>query len=129
MANLRDSNLSGSNLSGRRADMFIDLEDDPREDCPTLGDERTTLVEVLREEGLAGATVLKGIAGFGHDRNIHTINIEVAAFGLPLIIEVVDTEEHINRVLPKIEALMEGGVIMLERAHVIRYAKRPSTAS
>ena len=48
MANLRDSNLSGSNLSGRRADMFIDLKDDPREDCPTLGDERTTLVETLR---------------------------------------------------------------------------------
>ncbi len=46
--NRRDSNLSGSNLSGRRADMFIDLKDDPREDSPTLGDERTTLVEVLR---------------------------------------------------------------------------------
>jgi len=81
------------------------------------------LVEVLREEGMAGATVLKGIGGFGHDRDIHTINIEVAAFGLPLVIEVVDTQEHINRVLPKLEALMEGGVIMLERAHVIRYAK------
>src|SRR5205809_3694819 len=48
MPNLRDANLSGSNLSGRRADMCIDLKDDPREDCPTLGDERTTLVEVLR---------------------------------------------------------------------------------
>jgi hypothetical protein len=48
MPNLRDSDLSGSNLSGRRADMFIDLKDDPREDRPTLGDERTTLVEALR---------------------------------------------------------------------------------
>ena len=48
MPNFRDANLSGSNLSGRRADMFIDLKDDPREDCPTLGDERTTLVEALR---------------------------------------------------------------------------------
>lgn len=48
MAYLRDSNLSGSNLSGRRADMFIDLKDDPREDRPMLGDERTMLVEVLR---------------------------------------------------------------------------------
>jgi len=86
------------------------------------------LVEVLREERLAGATVLKGMAGFGHDREIHTMNIEVAAFGLPLIIEVVDTEEHINRVLPKIEALMKGGVITTERAHVIRYANRPSAS-
>ncbi len=48
MPNLRDANLTGSNLSGRRADMFIDLKDDPREDCPTLGDERATLVEALR---------------------------------------------------------------------------------
>ena len=48
MPNLRDANLSGSNLSGRRADMFIDLKDDPREDAPMLGDERTTLVEGLR---------------------------------------------------------------------------------
>src|SRR5215470_17632915 len=86
------------------------------------------LVETLREEGMAGATVLSGIAGFGHDRDIHTINIEIAAFGLPLIIEVVDTEEHINRVLPKVEALMEGGVITTERAHVIRYANRPSAS-
>lgn len=81
------------------------------------------LVEILREEGMAGTTVLKGIAGFGHDRDIHTINIEVAAYGLPIVIEVVDTPERINRVLPKLEALMEGGVIMQERAHVIRYAK------
>ncbi|HEV8584921.1 MAG TPA: DUF190 domain-containing protein [Methylomirabilota bacterium] len=81
------------------------------------------LVDVLREEGMAGATVLKGNAGFGHDRNVHTVAIEVAAVGLPVVIEVVDTEEHIDRVLPKLEALMEGGVIMLERAHVIRYAK------
>jgi PII-like signaling protein len=87
------------------------------------------LVDLLRQEGMAGATVLKGIAGFGHDREIHTMAIEVAAFGLPMVIEVVDTEEHINRVLPKVEALMEGGVIMMERAHVIRYSKGPSTPS
>ncbi len=48
MANHRDSNLSGDNLSCRRADMFIDLKDDPREDRPGLGDELTTLVETVR---------------------------------------------------------------------------------
>ena len=80
------------------------------------------LVELLRAEGLAGTTVLKGMAGFGHDRQIHTIDIEVAALGLPVVIEVVDTPEHIEHVLPKLEALMEGGVIMQERAHVIRYS-------
>ena len=81
-----------------------------------------TLLEVLRREGMAGATVLKGIAGFGHDRAVHTIDVEVAAVGLPLVIEVVDTQEHIDRLLPKLEALMAGVVVTQERAHVIRYA-------
>lgn len=87
------------------------------------------LLEVLREEGMAGATVFKGVAGFGHDRSMHTIDIEVASFDLPLVIEVVDTQQQIDRVLPKVEALMEGGVIMMERAHVIRYAKSGSPSS
>jgi uncharacterized protein len=85
------------------------------------------LVEVLRTEGLAGATVVKGIAGFGHDRHIHTMAIEVVADGLPIVLEVVDTQEHVDRVLPKLDALMAGGLIMLERAHVIRYAKPTPT--
>lgn len=80
------------------------------------------LLDLLREEGLAGATLLMGIAGSGHDHHIHTINIEAAAQGLPIVIEVVDTPDHVERVLPKVEALMVGGLIMIERAHVIRYA-------
>jgi len=79
------------------------------------------ILELLRKEGVAGTTVLKGIAGFGHDRDIHTIDIEVASLGLPLVIEVVDTPEHVERVLGKLEPLLAGAVVMLERAHVIRY--------
>jgi hypothetical protein len=88
------------------------------------------LLEMLRAEGLAGATVLKGVAGFGHDRHVHTFMIEVAAGELPIVLEVVDTQERIDRVLPKVDALMgDGGVVMTERAHVIRYAQnRPSSA-
>jgi PII-like signaling protein len=83
------------------------------------------LLEVLRNEGLAGTTVLKGIAGFGHDHHIHSVMIEVAAQGLPIVLEVVDTQERIDRVLPKIDALMgNGGVVMTERARVIRYAQK-----
>ncbi|MBI3629923.1 MAG: DUF190 domain-containing protein [Candidatus Rokubacteria bacterium] len=63
------------------------------------------MVDVLRTEGIAGATVLKGIAGFGHDRDVHTIALEVAAQGLRVVVEVVDTPERIDRVLPKLEAL------------------------
>ena len=60
------------------------------------------IVEVLRGDGLAGATVLKGIAGFGHDRRVHTAAIEVVAEGLPIVVEVVDTRGRIDRVLPKL---------------------------
>ncbi len=81
------------------------------------------LVEVLREEGMAGATVLKGIGGFGHDRDIHTINIEVAAFGLPLVIEVVDTQEHIDAVLIEVDRMMSGGLITIEKVRVVHYER------
>ena len=87
------------------------------------------LLELLRDEGLAGATVLKGVAGFGHDREIHTRAIEVAAQRLPVVLEVVDTQERIEGVLPRIEALMVAGVIAIERAHVIRYATGSEGAS
>ncbi len=86
------------------------------------------LVERLRKDGFAGATVLRGLAGFGARSVVHTTHLLELSQDLPLVIEVVDTEEHINRVLPKIEALMKGGVIMTERAHVIRYANRPSAS-
>jgi uncharacterized protein len=88
-----------------------------------------TLLELLRAEGMAGTTVIKGMAGFGHDRTVHTVALEVSATDLPLVIEVVDTQQHIDRVLPKLEALMDGGVIMLERAHVIRYARSEPASS
>jgi PII-like signaling protein len=81
------------------------------------------ILEILRADGLAGTTVLKGVAGFGHDRHVHTTALEVAAEGLPVVMEVVDTQERVDAVLPRIEALMEGGVIFMERAHVVRYAK------
>jgi PII-like signaling protein len=82
------------------------------------------ILAVLRAQGLAGTTVLKGVAGFGHDRAVHTAALEVMAQDLPIVLEVVDTEERIDRVLPELAALMDGGgVITLERAHVIRYAR------
>src|SRR6266849_10780144 len=87
------------------------------------------ILELLRQEGMAGTTVLKGIAGFGHGRHVHTSVIEAVSTDLPLVIEVVDTQEHVDRVLPKLAPLMEGGVIMLERAHVIRYVKSDPPSS
>jgi PII-like signaling protein len=87
-----------------------------------------TILEVLRREGMAGTTVIKGIAGFGHDRSVHTIAIEAASTDLPLVIEVVDTQEHVDRALARLQPWLEGVVITLERARVIRYARSQSTA-
>jgi len=79
------------------------------------------LLELLRAEGLAGATVLKGCAGYGHDGVIHTANIEYLSADLPVVIETVDTLQHVEQLLRKIDALMTGGLVMTERAHVVRY--------
>lgn len=95
---------------------------------PKAGDSRRlvrAILELLRADGLAGASVLKGIAGFGHDRQLHTIDVEVAARDLPVVIEVVDTLERVESVVPKLEALMAGGLVTVERAHVIRYSGSP----
>jgi PII-like signaling protein len=86
------------------------------------------ILDMLRAEGLAGATVLKGVAGYGHDSAIHTLAIEVAAQGLPIVVEVVDTPERVDAVLQKLDGLMAGGVVTVERAQVIRYiATAPSS--
>ncbi len=109
-------------IEGEQVLLRIILSEDQTHGWKSL---HLALLELLRSEGLAGTTVFKGVAGFGHDRAVHTTAIEVAAQGLPVVLEVVDTQEHIDRVLPKLDALMVGGVIMMERAHVIRYAQAP----
>ena len=79
------------------------------------------LVELFRRNGLAGATVLKGVAGFGARSLVHTASLLRLSTDLPLIIEVVDSQEHLDRVLPAIDAMMGGGLVTMEKVRVIRY--------
>ncbi len=83
------------------------------------------IVHQARAEGLAGATVWRGVEGFGAASRIHTAKILRLSEDLPILIEIVDSEENIRRFLPTIEALIEaaggGGLITLERAEIIRY--------
>lgn len=79
------------------------------------------LVERLREKGLAGATVLRGVAGFGASSTVHTEKILRLSLDLPIIVEVVETEEAIQAVLPDLDDMIGGGLITLERARVIMY--------
>lgn len=79
------------------------------------------LLELLRARGLAGATVVKGVAGFGANSVIHTSSILRLSEDLPLVIEVVDTEQHLEAVLPEIDRLMKGGLVTMETVRVRRY--------
>ncbi len=79
------------------------------------------LLERLRAKGLAGATVLRGVAGFGASSVVHTDKVLRLSLDLPLIIEVVETEEAIQAILPDLDEMIGGGLITLERARVILY--------
>jgi hypothetical protein len=79
------------------------------------------LVEMLRKEGFAGATVLRGICGFGAHSVYHSQKLLDLSSDLPMIIEAVESEEKVNSVMPRIDAMMSGGMITMEKVKVIRY--------
>src|SRR5512142_1948270 len=83
------------------------------------------IVMKAREMQMAGATVLRGPMGFGHSSRLHTAKILRLSEDLPLVIEMVDTEEKIRTFLEEVESMIErsgsGGLITMERAEVVRY--------
>ena len=79
------------------------------------------LVERLRREGFAGATVLRGLGGFGARSVIHTTHLLALSQDLPLVIEVVDTEEHVSRLEPILDEMVADGLVTLEKVRVLRY--------
>ena len=84
------------------------------------------LLDLFRSRGLAGATVLRGVAGFGADSVVHTANILRLSAGLPLVIEVIDSQEHLDSVLPDVDKMMRGGLITMEKVRVLKYDRTPS---
>jgi len=79
------------------------------------------IVLLAKEKKMAGATVIKGCMGFGRKSHMHTAKILRLSEDLPLIIEMVDSEEKINAFLPHLDEMVKEGLITLERAHVIMY--------
>jgi len=79
------------------------------------------IVESLRREGVAGATVLRGIEGYGASSHLHTSRILRLSEDLPVVIEVVDTEDNIDRVLPMMDSMVGDGMMTIEKVHVITY--------
>ena len=79
------------------------------------------IVLKARELHLAGATVLRGPMGFGKSSRLHTSKILRLSMDLPLVIEIVDTEDKINSFLPILDQMMKGGLVTLEKVRVIHY--------
>jgi len=81
----------------------------------------SALLELFRSKGLAGATVLYGVAGFGATSVMHEFHLLRLSQDLPLVIEVVDTQEHIDSVLSEVDRMMSGGLVTMEKVRVIYY--------
>lgn len=84
------------------------------------------LLERLRREGFAGATVIHGIAGFGANSVIHTASLVELSSDLPVLIEVVDDQAHVDKLLPILDEMVTGGALVtVERVRVVKYAAGP----
>ncbi len=79
------------------------------------------IVRAAREAGLAGASVLRGLAGFGAHSRLHTAKILRLSQDLPVVIEIVDKEERIQAFLPVLDGMVDEGLITVEKVHIIAY--------
>lgn len=84
------------------------------------------LVEFFKAEGFSGATVLKGAMGFGAQSKVHSDHLLRLSSDLPVVVEVVESQEKVDAVLPRLESMLQGGLITLEKARVIRFNKEKS---
>jgi len=83
------------------------------------------IVDLLRSRHYAGATVTRGIMGFGVSTKLRTDRFELLSLDLPIIIECVETDERIMAILPELDGMIGGGLVTLERAKVIMYRPHP----
>ena len=99
--------------------IFVGEDDRTRDHRPLY----EAIVLTARAAHLAGATVLRGPLGFGHSTRLHSTKILDVAERLPLVIEIVDTEENIKAFLPTLDAIMTGGLVTLEKVQVLQYGE------
>ena len=79
------------------------------------------IVERVRAEGMAGATVIRGIEGFGADSHLHTSRILRLSEDLPVVIEIVDTPDRIDEIVPVLDEMVSEGMLTLERVQIVSY--------
>jgi PII-like signaling protein len=79
------------------------------------------IVEMLRKDGFSGVTVLRGVAGYGGSSVYHTSKILRLSQDLPIVLEVIEATERIETILPRLDEMVDGGLITLEKVRVILY--------
>ena len=79
------------------------------------------IVERVKQEGLAGCTVIRGIEGFGAHSRIHTARILRLSEDLPVLIEIADQSDRIQKIIPILDKMVDEGLITLEKIHIIKY--------
>jgi uncharacterized protein len=84
------------------------------------------IVLKAREQGLAGATVLRGPMGFGHSSRLHTTKILRLSEDLPIVVEIVDHVDKIKAFLPLLDTMVKGGLVSLEEVQILRYGADPT---
>ena len=111
-------------LKGERVLMRIHIgEQDKYQGKPLY----QAIAELVRGKHFAGCTVYRAILGFGATAKLHTEKVLRLSLDMPITVEVIETQEHIDELLPEIDKMMGGGLITLERANVILY--RPDETS
>jgi PII-like signaling protein len=85
------------------------------------------IVRKAHELHLAGATVLRGPMGYGHGSRIHRAHLLELSEDLPIVVEIVDSEERINAFLPVLEPMLRGGLVTLEKVRVLRYGEHTAS--
>lgn len=83
------------------------------------------IVEKAKELDLAGASVFRGLMGYGANSRIHTASILELSSDLPILIEIIDGEEYVNKLLPYLDEMMQEGMVTVDTIEVVKYGKKP----
>ena len=85
------------------------------------------IVEKAKSLDIAGASVFRGLMGYGANRRIHSAKILDLSSDLPLLVEIIDSQEYIEKLLPYLEEMVQKGMVTIEDVEVIKYGNKPPT--
>ena len=109
------------NIEGRAKRLTIFIGEEDRYDHKSLA---TEIVHRAQQAGLAGATVVRGIEGFGASNHVHTTRILSLSNDLPIVVMIVDDPERIDAFIPQLDELVTQGLVIVDEVDVVKYAGR-----